>query len=75
MQNEKMVLGFPTPMLFDNQNSKEWLTTNKASKFLGVSSNAVRIMVHRDQIPVYKFGRRLRFRLRDCQALFIRKGA
>jgi excisionase family DNA binding protein len=75
MQNEKMVLGFPTPTLFDNQNSKEWLTTNEAAKFLGVSSNAVRIMVHRDQIPVYKFGRRLRFRLRDCQALFIRKGA
>jgi excisionase family DNA binding protein len=75
MQNEKMVLGFPAPMLFDSQNSKEWLTTNEAAKFLGVSPNALRIMVHRDQVPVYKFGRRLRFRLRDCQALFIRKGA
>lgn len=75
MQNENMVLAFPAQMLFDNQNSKEWLTTNEAAKFLGVSPNALRIMVHRDQVPVYKFGRRLRFRLRDCQALFIRKGA
>ncbi len=75
MQNENTVLAFPTPMLFDNQNSKEWLKTNEAAKFLGVSPNALRIMVHRDQVPVYKFGRRLRFRLRDCQALFIRKGA
>lgn len=75
MQNENTVLAFPAQMLFDNQSSKEWLTTNEAAKFLGVSSNAVRIMVHRDQIPVYKFGRRLRFRLKDCQALFIRKGA
>jgi excisionase family DNA binding protein len=75
MQNENTVLAFPAPMLFDNQNSKEWLTTNEAAKFLGVSPNALRIMVHRDQVPVYKFGRRLRFRLRDCQALFIRKGA
>jgi hypothetical protein len=48
MQNEKMVLGFPAPMLFDNQNSKEWLATKEATKFLGVSPNAVRIMVHRD---------------------------
>lgn len=75
MQNENTVLAFPAPRLFDNQNSKEWLTTNEAAKFLGVSPSALRIMVHRDQVPVYKFGRRLRFRLRDCQALFIRKGA
>jgi excisionase family DNA binding protein len=75
MQKENTVLALSAPMLFDNQNSKEWLTTNEAAKFLGVSPNALRIRVHRDQVPVYKFGRRLRFRLRDCQALFIRKGA
>lgn len=75
MQNVNKVLEFPTPQFFDNQNSKEWLTTNEAAKFLGVTPNALRIMVYRNQVPTYKFGRRLRFRLRDCQALFIRKGA
>ena len=75
MQNENKVLEFLTPQFFDNQNSKEWLTTNEAAKFLGVTPNALRIMVYRNQVPTYKFGRRLRFRLRDCKALFIRKGA
>ena len=74
MQNSNKVLEFPTPQLFDNRNSKEWQTTNEAARFLGVTPNALRIMVYRNQVPTYKFGRRLRFRLRDCQALFIRKG-
>ena len=62
-------------LLFENQVEREWLITKEAAHFLGVSENALRIMVHRDQIQVYKFGRRLRFRLRDCQALFLKKGA
>ena len=62
-------------LLFENQVEREWLTTKEAAHFLGVSENALRIMVHRDQVGVYKFGRRLRFRLRDCQALFYKKGA
>lgn len=60
---------------FDNRIEREWLTTEEAARFLGLSSNALRIMVHRGQIEAYKFGRRLRFRLKDCQALFIKKGA
>jgi len=75
MQNENTVLELPVPQLFENQNSKEWLTTNEAAEFLGVTPNALRIMVYRGQVPVYKFGKRLRFRLRDCQALFVKKGA
>lgn len=62
-------------LLFENQVERERLTTKEAAHFLGVSENALRIMVHRDQVQVYKFGRRLRFRLRDCQALFSKKGA
>lgn len=62
-------------LIFENQVEREWLTTKEAAYFLGVSENALRIMVHRDQISVYKFGRRLRFRYRDCQALFLKKGA
>lgn len=61
--------------LFENRREREWLTTKEAAHFLAVSPNALRIMVHRDQIQTYRLGRRLRFRLKDCQALFLKKGA
>lgn len=60
---------------FDNKIACEWLSTEEAAHFLSVSANALRIMVYRGQVPVYKFGRRLRFRVEDCQALFKMKGA
>ncbi len=62
-------------LLFQNKIACEWLSTKEAAHFLSISANALRIMVYRDQIPVFKFGRRLRFRLKDCQALFETKGA
>jgi excisionase family DNA binding protein len=61
--------------IFENRIERKWLSTEEAAHFLSVSANALRIMVHRDQIPAYKFGRRLRFSVRDCQALFRKKGA
>ena len=64
----------PGELLFENRIKREWLTTKEAAHFLSISENALRIIVHRGKIPVYKFGHRLRFRLRDCQALFKRKG-
>jgi len=51
------------------------LTTEQAARVLSISPNALRIMVHRGQIEVYKFGRRLRFKLNDCLALISKKGA
>ncbi|MBY0385861.1 helix-turn-helix domain-containing protein [bacterium] len=60
---------------FENQIAREWFSTKEASHYLGVSENALRIMVYRGQIPSYKFGRRLRFRSQDCMALFQKKGA
>jgi excisionase family DNA binding protein len=60
---------------FDNRIACEWLSTKEAAYFLAVSENALRIMVYRGQIKVYKFGRRLRFRRADCLALFKMKGA
>lgn len=60
---------------FENQNIREWLTTKEAAHFLGVTENALRIMVYRNQIPVYKFGRRLRFKFLDCLTLFNKKGS
>lgn len=62
-------------LVFDNRIEREWLTTKEAAQLLGISENALRIMVYRGQISVFKFGRRLRFRLKDCEALFVKKGA
>lgn len=60
---------------FENRIEREWLSTEEAAHFLSVSENAIRIMVYRGQIQSYKFGRRLRFSVRDCRALFEKKGA
>lgn len=62
-------------LLFENRIDQEWLTTIEAAHVLAISPNALRILVYRGQVRVYKFGRRLRFRLVDLQALFTRKGA
>jgi excisionase family DNA binding protein len=59
---------------FDIRIAREWLSTAEAASFFSVSENALRIMVHRGQIQAYKVGRRLRFRLADCRALFHKKG-
>lgn len=67
--------GINSEKFFEKRIEREWLTTQQAAHFLSLSSNALRIMVHRDQIRVYKLGRRLRFRLEDCLALFQTKGA
>ena len=74
--NRRDGVGFETRSLFlENQSQREWLSTEEAAHFLSISSNALRIMVHRDQIRVFKFGRRLRFRVQDCRQLFLTKGA
>lgn len=61
-------------LIFENRIAHEWLTTESAAQYLGVSANALRIMVHRNQIRSYKFGRRLRFKADDCRTLFTLKG-
>ena len=61
-------------LLFENRYEREWLTTKEAAHILAVTENALRILVHKGQVPAYKFGHRLRFRLGDCLALFKRKG-
>lgn len=62
-------------LFFENRIRREWLSTEEAAQFLSISANALRIMVHREQIRAYKFGRRLRFRAADCLSLFKLKGA
>ena len=62
-------------LIFDNRREDQWLSTQEAARYLCISENALRIMVHRGQIEAFKLGRRLRFRVSDCQALFRKKGA
>ena len=53
---------------FDNRIHK-LLSTKEASGFLGVSENALRILVCRKKVKAYKLGNRLKFRhsdLADC---------
>lgn len=67
-------LDFDKRLFFENRIAQEWLTTENAAEYLGVSENALRIMVHRGQIRFYKLGRRLRFRKDELRTLFLRKG-
>ncbi len=62
-------------LLFENQIPCEWLATGEAADYLRMSPNALRICVHRGQIRVYRFGRRLRFRVKDLRELLSLKGA
>ena len=75
MPNVNNVLELNRTMLFENRIDREWLTTKEAAHFLAISENALRIMVYRNQITAYKFGRRLRFKVSDCQAQVSLKGA
>lgn len=59
--------------IFENRIAHEWLTTERAAQYLGISENALRIMVHRNQVRSHKLGRRLRFKARDLEALFVEK--
>ena len=69
---EKKTLGKALPdvhsskeeLLFLNRIYK-LLSTKEASVFLGVSENALRILVCRKKVRAYKLGRRLKFKLED----------
>jgi excisionase family DNA binding protein len=61
-------------LIFENRIAHEWWTSEETAEYLGISENALRIMVHRNQIPCFRFGRRLRFRMEDCRALCVKKG-
>ncbi len=59
---------------FENKIERKWLTSKEVALYLSISENAVRIMVHRNQITSYKFGRRLRFKFIDCETLIQKRG-
>jgi len=55
-------------MIFENQIvTTRLLSTKEAATFLGISPNALRILVHRGKIEAYKLGNRLRFQLHDLK--------
>ena len=51
-------------VFFDNRIHK-LLSTKEASGLLGVSENALRILVCRKKVKAYKLGSRLKFKLND----------
>jgi len=55
---------------FENRIVCEWLSSAQAAYYMGISENALRIMVYRRQIKFSKLGRRLRFHIKDIEALF-----
>lgn len=59
--------------IFENKIACEWLSTKQAADFLSMTENALRIMVYRNQINVYRVGRRLRFSIKECRSLFEKK--
>ncbi len=59
--------------IFENKIERKWLTSKEVAHYLSISENALRIMVYRNQIVAYKFGRRLRFQLNDCKTLIAKK--
>jgi excisionase family DNA binding protein len=62
------------PMFFDSQIANEWFTTKEAAKYLAISENAMRIMVHRGKVRSHKLGSRLRFHLSDLRNTFVPYG-
>ncbi|MDB5038084.1 MAG: hypothetical protein JWQ35_1612 [Bacteriovoracaceae bacterium] len=61
-----------TQPFFENQ-SNEWLPTNKAASYLGITANALRILVCRQRVQAFKLGSRLRFRICDLKCLLQKK--
>lgn len=60
---------------FENLDECKWLSSKDVASLFSISENALRIMVYRNQIKVFKFGRRLRFKYSDCLALIREIGA
>jgi excisionase family DNA binding protein len=68
--NMKSNVGVLNPdLLFQNRIVCEWLTTKEAASYLGVSANALRILVCRGKVQAFKLGQRLRFRISDLRSL------
>lgn len=66
----------PSEAIFNNSilnkkvdENERWLTTDEAANYLNISSNALRILVHRAKVTAYKLGSMLRFKKSDLFAV------
>jgi len=64
--NTDMRLGRPGSLTI-----KEWLTTDEAADYLGLSVGALRNMTSNGHVPYHKLGRRNRYRLTDLRELLL----
>ena len=67
-----VVHGSKKEMFFLNRIHK-LLSTREASGFLGVSENALRILVCRKKVKAYKLGSRLKFKIEDLMSCLQKK--
>ena len=62
---------------FNNDKNKDeneiWLTTKRASAYLGITPNALRILVHKGKVEAFKLGSHLRFTHNALQELLMKK--
>ncbi|MBL7663814.1 MAG: helix-turn-helix domain-containing protein [Bacteriovoracaceae bacterium] len=77
----KVSQGMNSPgKLFDNKianqlvdENDKWLCTKNASTYLGITPNALRILVHKGKVDAFKLGTHLRFDPNDLKMLLIKK--
>ena len=50
---------------------KEWMNAYEAAEYIGVSYGALRNMTYRREVPFFKMGRRLRFRMEDMRQFIL----
>ena len=60
---------------FDKKIEEKWLSTMEAASYLGITPNALRILVCRGKVNYYKLGSRLRFREQDLTTLLLCENA
>ena len=59
--------------LLDRLEVERWLSTREAALYLGLSPNALRILVHRGKVKTYRLGTRLKFKVKDLEATITKK--
>lgn len=71
---KKYMLPILGSAIFDNLAADTvWLSTKEAARFLGISPNALRILVCRGKVNFFKMGTRLKFSKNDLVNL-LKKG-
>lgn len=51
--------------------AREWMTTEQAAKYLGLSAGALRNMTSNGQVPYHKLGRRNRYHVVELRRLLL----